>query len=496
MFEILVEIAFSIFLCAIMAYYFFLSAPVEERTVGEGDGSCVVGTGTGRHANGAGGYTLRSSPPLERSRRCEGAMWCNVLGRWAALLVLGGGSIDKDVWTDRIAYFIEKGAKRLDGVIKQRRTRRSEGAGEERGERTLRVSPDTVRLVCLELGGGGPLNGGWSQQHKQQQQQQQAQQQQQQQMQQQQQQQPQQQQSYVSTQPVSGLFHARTVSDGNRAGVVYSESQEGGGAASPPIGAVLPRIGSAGIVSLEAPYSVSMHEITTEGGSTAATTPAAAPAVTLTMGVQHTLRCFSVPIIYEDHHFSLLLMCNVPLLFALPMELRIPADVLTLRCALSVRRVIFDGLLYAAFCGNLVELSFASEPQFTASFDVYSEKSCHRQQLQLHRPYFSQASSCGSVRGAAAGERTASVPTLPPSLAGNTFSGGNRFKEKLQEIVDLAVKRSLQSITYPCVLRGVVGPSRRPTSQDGTTGDDTSANSNDDGLLTWSLAKATLPLCC
>ncbi|RNF17817.1 hypothetical protein TcG_05658 [Trypanosoma cruzi] len=482
MFEILVEIAFSIFLCVVMAYYFFLSAPVEERTVGEEGGTCVAGTGSGRHANGAGGYTLRSSPPLERSRRREGAMWCNVLGRWAALLVLGGGSIDKDVWTDRIAYFIEKAAKRLDGAIKQRRTRRSEGAGAERGERTLRVSPDTVRLVCLELGGGGPLIGGWNQQHKQQQQQQQ----------QQQMQQQQQQQSYVPTQPVSGLFHARTGSDGNRAGAVHSESQEGGGAASPPIGAVLPRIGSAGIVSLEAPYSVSMHETTTEGGSAAAT----APAVTMAMGLQHTLRCFSVPIIYEDHHFFLLLMCNVPLLFALPVELRIPADVLTLRCALSVRRVIFDGVLYAAFCGNLVELSFASEPQFTASFDVYSEKSCHRQQLQLHRPYFSKSSSCGSVRGTAAGERSASVPTSTPPLAGNTVSGGNRFKEKLQEIVDLAVKRSLQSITYPCVLRGVVGKSRRPTPEDGNTGDDTSANPHEDGLLTWSLAKATLPLCC
>ncbi|RNF03502.1 hypothetical protein TraAM80_05674 [Trypanosoma rangeli] len=457
MFEILLEVAFSILICAILGYHVFLSVSVE-RTVGE-EGDAAAG---GRHGGGAGGYNSRSPSPLGQSRKCEGAMWCNVLGRWVALLVLGGGSIDKDVWTDRIAYFIEKGAKRIDGAIKQRETRGRGTAGGETGGRTLRLSTDCVRLLRLELGGGRPLSGALS---------------------------PQQQPPYGATQQVSGLNHARTNSDGVRAGCIHSESSDGAGAAAPLIGVVLPRIAPAGIVSLEAPYTAVTSEAAAEGS-------AAAAAATIPMGMRQSLRCFSVPLIYEDHHFALLLLCNIPLFLALPAELKIPADVLTLRCTLSVRRVIFNGVLYAAFYGNLVELSFAREPQFTASFDVSSSRGLPRHQPRPHHAYFSQASPSSSVRGVAGGEEVASLPPLPPSTACNPLSVGHRFKDKLQEIVDLAVKRSVQSITYPCVLQGVVRSSRILTPNGGDASDDLSATPHGDGLVTWSLANATLPLCC
>ncbi|KEG12939.1 hypothetical protein DQ04_01321120 [Trypanosoma grayi] len=460
MLEILVEIACSIFICGTAVYFFLLTVPAEERGVGkEGSGNCRR-----RHAGnvgpGAGCYGERSMPSLERSRKCEEAMWVNVLGRWVALLVLGGGSVDKDVWTDRIAYFIEEGAKRVGDAVGRK------CAKDGGGERAMRLGPEPVRFVRVELGGGGCVSGSVGQQ---------------------QQQQQQQQQPYSATSQggaVGGTYHARTNSDVNRVSGGFAEAPDGGAVSNPLIGVVLPRVGPSGIISFEAPFNVATREVGAE----------CVPSAVIRM--KKTLRCFVVPITYEDQRFALQLACHLPLLFGLPAALSIPADVLTLRCALSVRRVIFHGVLYAAFLDNMVELSFASEPQFTALFDAASVNRHHHPLNRWQQQQQQQQSARNSVRCAVPGEMNAALPPLTSAVGGGAASLAHRSKEKLQEIVDLAVKRAVESITYPCVLQGHVGPPRKQTSPGATAEGNAPTNSLGDGLVTWTLQKATLPLCC
>ncbi|ORC86029.1 uncharacterized protein TM35_000312150 [Trypanosoma theileri] len=461
MLEILIELVISISICG-MAAYFFLSVPMEERSVGEGDGDMNnngVGNGSG---NNGGNYNQRSTLTLERSHKCEGAMWCNVLGRWVAFLLLGGGSIDKDVWTDRIAYFVDRAARQVAEVL--RRKQEGNGKGREEVERTLRVRPEMIRLVRIELSGGGPLSTVMNQQQQQQQQQSHQ----------------QQQQTYGSAQQgglVNGLHHTRTSSDSARVGGLFTEILEAGGVAtSPLIGVVLPRIGPSGIISLEAPYNpANAHDNSLDS------IPPVMPMNS------NSLRCFAVPIIYEDHRFALQFACYFPLLFALPATLSIPSDVLTLHCALSVRRIVFHATLYAAFCGNKVELSFTSEPQFTALYDVAPVKrrqhhpaaaAASQQQQQQFQP-----SSGNSAQVNLPVDMNTTLPPLAPVVGSGAASVTQRSREKLREIVDLAVKRAVQSITYPCVLQGKM---RSPGKE----------INNDNGIMTWTLEKASLPLHC
>ncbi|EAN80179.1 hypothetical protein, conserved [Trypanosoma brucei brucei TREU927] len=503
MIELLLEVALSIIICVVAAYFFFLSSPVEEYGVGEGSRSYEHGSNI---SNSRGGYSKssdnrhlspysrRNASSLERSKKCEPAMWCNVVGRLVSLLVLGGGSVDGNVWVDRIAYFIGKGVKSVDEAFDEgRKTRGAHGITTQ----TLRVKADMLRLLRMELSSGGTLSTAGGAHH-------------------------QQQQSHSTSPQVGGMFHTRTSSEHARGVGIFGEPPEGGAAGgtvatgvgcnngpapanSPLVGVVLPRVGPGGITSVEVPLSAVTQEL---GFDDCGTHVAES-------GRPSMLRCFAVPITYEDHRFLLHVVCNLPLLAALPQSLSIPSDVLTLRCGLSVKRVVFHGVLYAAFCGNSIELSFSSEPQFTALFDVAPPRRqdhhdrYYQQQNQPHSHLL--PTECNSARGPAASVSNASSLPLPPStLAAHNSSQrygsnvnqgvsneGHRTREKLQEIVDAAVRRAIQSITYPCVLRGHLNKGTMSKAQSVGGGETEQLfGVPNTGLLTWTLERASLPLCC
>nr|CCC95794.1 unnamed protein product [Trypanosoma congolense IL3000] len=487
MIGLLFEIAVSVLICWAGAYFFFLSNPAEERGVGEENAPHELGAGMRTHrgsgeCRSSGAHNRRSTTSIERSRKCEPAMWCNVVGRLISLLVLGGGSVDGDVWVDRIAYLVDKAVKNAESAFNKRCNERAV----RRTVRALRAKTDVVKLLRMELSGGGAL-GASGNIH--------------------------QQQSHSASAQVGGMFQARTNSEHARVISVFAEVPEGSTsagvgpavAAPPAVGVVLPRVGPAGITSVEVPLNAATQELGLDDcGSYMAL-----------CGGHGMLRCFAVPISYEDHRFLLSFLCNLPLFFALPPSLSIPPDVLTLRCGLTVRRVIFHGTLCAAFCGNRVELSFSSEPQFTALYDVTPPQRRHRQQNQRHHEHqaHTQPNLCGEGgSGSAAAACVGGVP-LPPlaqsvhggrssfnhysaSMSMGTVNGAQRTKEKLQEIVDIAVRRAVQSITYPCVLRGCIDISRKPKCPNGMGHCTQLSESCDGGFITWTLEKVSLPLCC
>ncbi|KAH8605039.1 hypothetical protein ERJ75_001658200 [Trypanosoma vivax] len=474
MIGILFEVAVSLVICGAAAYFFFLSDPVEEQGVGEGsrcDDDYGLNAGGANRGIPADAHGRRSTPTLERSRKCETAMWCNILGRWGALLVLGGGSTDKDVWMGRIAYFLEKCMRNADEALKCALYSYKEVLS---SRRALSVNSDILRLVRIELSGGGPPNSLATHMSYH----------------------PQQHQSLGVIHQVGGVYHTHAGNEANRGGVIVTEPPEaspnvGGStvsttaAAAPLVGVVLPRIGPAGITSHEAPPNITAQEL---GLDARYYSPRG--------GNNISLRCFAVPIAYEDQRFFLHLACNLPLLFSLPPILNIPPDVLTVRCALSVKRVILNSTLYAAFCGNTVELSFANQPRFTALFDVTPTT----RHTTPHKPWLA---SCGStVRCTASSVTGMSLPPRAPAASDYSAHGSSlgdmsrtdRSKDKLQEVVNLAVRRALESVTYPRVLRGRIGVSSLAPLQKAARSAETPA-ANGGGIIKWSLEKASLPLC-
>ncbi|CCW62211.1 unnamed protein product [Phytomonas sp. EM1] len=231
------------------------------------------------------------------------------------------------------------------------------------------------------------------------------------------------------------------------------------------------------------------------------------------------LRCFSIPICYEDQRFALDLGCCLPILSFLPAKLSIPADVLCIECVLQVRRVSFLGCLYAAFHGPIVELSFPCLPQFNAAFEVTAPQ--HYPRRRLPYPPSADPSSAftttSTMRNVTTSLPSAGSPSLvadgnfggtdaarstfaklgrlelPSSATGFSYSCINEKNGKMQELVQLAVLNAVRSITYPNVLEGRI---RGSISRDGETGSGPadSANGASDGLFLWTRKRATLPL--
>lgn len=279
------------------------------------------------------------------------------------------------------------------------------------------------------------------------------------------------------------------------------------------LGVVLPRV-EGDVISVEQPYANGeTHTVATSAAS-----PPALP-----------LRCFAVPLLYEDQRFHLRLGCCLPLGALLPVSLCVPPDVLTLDCAVAVRRVIFNGHLYAALHGAQVELSFPVAPQFTAVVEVMPDNASggsgstsassnyHSYPDADHLRYGMGAGvartlgghaftavnttrnevsaareggvGVGNAREAAGPSSLPPRPPRPPSSSlpftprsgvystyANNFYKGlhsaaamssasstitttgtssiNERNEKVQEVVLLAVRRLIQSLTYPNVLAG------------------------------------------
>lgn len=379
---------------------------------------------------------------------------------------------------------------------------------------------------------------------------------------------------------------------GSLAGEYASTSCGGGGGtgmsggAGAQLGIVLPRV-EGDVISVEEPFSGAGSS--DEGGPV----PPPAPNSSSYPPSQHPLsrsvpsspqpqalplRCFAIPLFYSDQRFHLRLGCCLPLGALLPVALCVPPDVLTLDCAVAVRRIIFNGHLHAALHGARVELSFPVAPQFTAAVAVtpdYNSSSssgsglrdvhgsgnitpgypsgmyggAHPPQQQQH--YFhSTLPSAGAAAGAArtlghtftainttrneatavresGGVRgregspsvrppqqqqhyqppptmpspsglaftprsnayntphytTAASSTLSSSATATGTSSINERNEKVQEVVLLAVRRVIESLTYPNVLAGqLVCLPAGVTESSGTLS------------MKWQRTTATLPL--
>lgn len=491
------------------------------------------------------GRGLEATSGIPSPRRSEAAQWTNILLRWVAVLYLGGGSLKHEVWVDRLQYAISSAItaanSKYDTYLGERRAgvqgnkkERGQGARQSTGwyERgpSLHSPKPLLRLMYLDVGSGllggstsGPLAGivgggsissggiaasmapvssssfqgsggppattslaaGGT--------------------------------SVFSTvgdtgqalaMPVNSVRGGVTTGDTGAAGsgieaLDYLSTSSGGGggiamgistsvSVGSHLGAVLPRI-SDDIVSTEIPkYPLGTPSI--PSGEGAATTPVSAtstyPSCTAPTGSTTSiprptisLRCFLVPLLYEDQRFLVRLSCSFPLCALLPAQWCIAPDVLTLDCGVAIRRIIFHGSLHAAFCGSRLELSFPCVPHFTAAIDVAatapklpvtgsvrardwdgSGNVLARQQQQqqqspgpqdtlrehpsnrhLGRPPLPPAPKVRSASGAA----------LPNPAASSAVTEKN---EKVEEIVLLAVHRLIRSLTYPNVLEGRLVP--------------------------------------
>ncbi|CAJ1017911.1 hypothetical protein Q4I30_001448 [Leishmania utingensis] len=322
----------------------------------------------------------------------------------------------------------------------------------------------------------------------------------------------------------------------------------GGGAsnAGAQHGVVLPRV-EGDVISVEQPYSDSRHMMPPT---------LAAPASQLSLRrsfalpqapVASPLRCFAVPLLYEDQRFHVRLGCCLPLGALLPVSLCVPPDVLTLNCSVAVRRVIFTGHLYAAFHGARVELSFPTAPLFTAMVkampdtnggvsasevsghhggwsmrasgggggDVHSEAAAataftaihtarneatavHGTSIEEGRDSYSAAARPPlHLRSGMYSSSSGNAPFHHPYCSGSGGGGSastsgscmNESNEKVQEVVLLAVRRLIQSLTYPQVLVGEL-VCRRPSGDCGTA----EGGAEKQLQLKWTRQTAVLPL--
>ncbi|KPA77505.1 hypothetical protein ABB37_06891 [Leptomonas pyrrhocoris] len=331
------------------------------------------------------------------------------------------------------------------------------------------------------------------------------------------------------------------------------------------LGVVLPRV-EGDVISVEQPYTSEATATFSSAAAAGAESSSTNVKANASSNSSHRslppppltpLRCFAVPLLYEDQRFHLRLGCCLPLGALLPVSLCVPPDVLTLDCAVAVRRVIFNGHLYAALHGPRVELSFPVAPQFTAVVEVMPDYAGGLREAHIGNSsggsYSGLRSGGGggmpplsSVVGAARtlghtftavnttrNETTAmreggggglrrkepsppARPPLPPFTLYPTGchlnSGGcglhatttttapttgtssiNERNENVQEVVLLAVRRLIQSLTYPNVLAGelVCAPGGYGNDDNGG-GDGSPAGSA--LSMRWKRTSASLPL--
>ncbi|KAG5510532.1 hypothetical protein JKF63_06829 [Porcisia hertigi] len=331
--------------------------------------------------------------------------------------------------------------------------------------------------------------------------------------------------------PVAGasiLEHASSSS-------LFAAGRGSSSTVSAQLGVVLPRV-EGSVISVEKPYHGGGHEtpptLSVSHPTLARAPPAAASAsptsTPLRAPATSPLRCFAVPLLYEDQRFHVRLASCFPLGALLPLCLCVPPDVLTLNCAVAIRRIIFTGHLYAAFHGARVELSFPTAPLFTAVVKVTPETNSVSSGSVTYSgsttpsPAFT---AINTTRNEATAVRASSidrqldwddVPAHPPlplrpglysssnmrachnyhsGMSGGGGGGGgattsgsciNERNEKLQEVVLLAVDRLIQSLTYPKVLVGEL-VCRGPSGDGGA--------SERRLQLKWTRQTASLPLC-
>ncbi|CCW69547.1 unnamed protein product [Phytomonas sp. Hart1] len=499
------------------------------------------------------------------SMRKESALWVNVVSRWLGILIMGGGTVNIDVWSDRLQYALECCVVRVNRSLVAKTNR----------------SPDPLTATPVKTGAVGHrphvdvlyLELGLS--------------------------------LYVAQKSVSGIPNStidamkRNIKGASNlastwaavsAKVVKNLSlrNNGGGNSTirndktpvstnnfldeskthdcpaytgcsnisssstgslPGVGVAIPRL-AGDIVSVELPSFTAVTsdpapEITSGNGksdpkvkagagvecdvlkrtksnasiippSEQVVVPSFSPEVEGTLSNAAVpfplpLRCFSIPICYEDQRFSLDLGCCLPLLSFLPAKLFIPADVLCIDCIVQVHRVSFLGCLYAAFHGPIVELSFPSPPQFNAVFEVTAPQHYPRRRRPFQPPADSSSAftTTLTMRNVTTSMLSASSPSfmgdgnfgcarvarlgLPSSTTGFSYSCINAKNEKMKELVQLAVQNSVRSISYPNVLEGRIRGStlRNMESERKHAGP---MNGVSCSLLSWARKRATLPL--
>ncbi|GET86276.1 hypothetical protein, conserved [Leishmania tarentolae] len=317
----------------------------------------------------------------------------------------------------------------------------------------------------------------------------------------------------------------------------------GGGASSAgaQLGVALPRV-EGDVISVEQAYTEACRMTPPTPAAVNQTSPARAPSVATSASPLPQapgalqLRCFAVPLLYEDQRFHMRLGCCLPLGALLPVSLCVPPDVLTLNCAVAVQSVTFTGHLYAAFRGARVELSFPTAPLFTAvvkampdTSDVSSGSGSVAEVIHhggwgmratgggghhsgaaasatAFTATYTQHNKATVVGGSSVGEgrdsynaaRSSPSPSRPGPYSNSGMSGGasrsgsclNEHNEKVQEVVLLAVRRLIESLTYPKVLVGEL-VCHRPSDVRSTA----EGSSEIQLQLRWSRQTASLPLC-
>lgn len=471
--------------------------PTTAAAANSGGGGGGKRGGRGRRGAGALSAPSHHAAQLPPSPlRREGSHWVLVLSRWLGILLLGGGTTTREVWAGRARYCLLKGIGGGNAAWEARVEAREAGLA---AAPPRRVRP-LVRLLSMELGPGMARDPA-----------------------------PVLVRSTSGTAGASGSPAAATDSSDLTAGQQQQQGDEDGphalsqsqqaAAHIPVMGIALPRV-AGDIASIEVPY----FNPRSSGGSTDSshTPPQSQQPMTLT-AAPTPLRCFCIPIVYEDNRFLLRTACCLPLAGLLPAALAIPSDVLSIDCAVTVRRISFHGALYAAFHGGAVELSFPAAPQFTAVVELqrpaarggrmassatttaaYLAGSAMRG--RVHQPLQQQGQSprptAGSTAAAlgmpplapaaalAAQQQQQQPPGVSPQLMRSSTAAAAAAAptpaleqgDKIQALALLAVQRAVASVTYPNVLAGRV---RRPSERNGGGGGD---------LMAWSRGQASLPL--
>ncbi|KAG5485461.1 hypothetical protein LSCM1_07545 [Leishmania martiniquensis] len=325
------------------------------------------------------------------------------------------------------------------------------------------------------------------------------------------------------------------------------------------LGVVLPRV-EGEVISVEQAYSDGIQKTPPAPAAShvasahAPSAPASAmrPSSLLPQApATSPLRCFAVPLLYEDQRFHLRFGCCLPLAALLPASLCVPPDALTLDCTVAVHRVIFSGHLYAAFHGSRVELSFPTAPLFTAVVKVMPDtndaSSVSGSVSEIsHQGVWGMRTSRGSGAHTGAAAATAFTATYTAcneatAVGGSTIGGGRHLydtvarpplplrpglyssssnatfhyhrsgvggrgsggggasgggscvtesNEKVQEVVLLAVRRLVQSLTHPKVLVGEL-VCQHPSGSGGAA----EGGAETQLQLKWTRQTASLPLC-
>lgn len=305
--DYLIEFALSLVIASVLGYFIFLT---NAPTAASGKGPQSVD-------DAAEGST--------RYGRAGTVRWVSVVQRWAAAAVLGGGSSDQAVWSDRLAYVLDRV---LVGAAQ----------GVQRRYNLLPQLP-VLRVTRLVLGAHRAAHG----------------------------------------RSHSADVEALDLGESSAAASMLLPAASHNAAPQNCAGTVLPSIDSV---------------TSCEFGSSPAT------------------REFRLALSFVDQFFHLQLFGEIPLLFGLPPQLRIPPDVLTMRCRVDVSKVTFRSGLCLRMHGCRWELFFDGPPEFDAEISV----------------------SAPSARHSSAG----------PSQAASDAKAGDLLK--------LAITRSIQQLCFPNVL--------------------------------------------